>query len=207
MKAKGKERKPERKELDNVSKKTIREEIEKYKKEKGKGSKSEDIFPVNTSPTNPKEKIKSKAPQTERSLSNLLEKIRSKSCTRGNAKSSVKKMKKLQVTYIKTYKLVRQKDGGGSRFIDLYTEDTILFKNIRAKVENENCNYFVGELHECVTLINDITGKQLDENEFLWDYLKKKKTCKNYLKRTFVQLKYRMKVFFDDMGDLSNLNT
>ena len=36
---------------------------------------------------------------------------------------------------------------------------------------------------------------------------KKKKTCKNYLKRTFVQLKYRMKVFFDDMGDLSNLNT
>ena len=50
-----------------------REEIEKYNKEKGKGSKSEDILPVNTNPTNPKEKIKSKAPQTVRSLSNLLE--------------------------------------------------------------------------------------------------------------------------------------
>ena len=62
MKAKGKERKPERKEMDDASKKTIGEEIEKYNKEKGEGSKSEDILPVNTSPTNSKEKIKSKAP-------------------------------------------------------------------------------------------------------------------------------------------------
>ena len=64
----------------------------------------------------------------------------------------------------KTYKLAREKDGGGPRFIDLYTEDTILFKCIRAKVEkpffdNENCNYFVEELHECVTSVNDITGR------------------------------------------------
>ena len=98
-------------------------------------------------------------------------------------------MKKLPVKYerfdliSKTYKLVRQKDGGGPRFIDLYTEDTILFKNILAKVENENCNYFVKVLNECVTSINDITGQQLDKNEFLWDYLKKKKTCRNYLKK------------------------
>ena len=43
---------------------------------------------------------------------------------------------------------------------------------------------------------NDITGQQLDENECLWDYLKKKKkTCKNYLKRKLVQRKYIMKVF------------
>ena len=98
--------------MDNLSKKTIREEIEKYNKEKGKGSKSEGILPVNTSPTNPKEKIKSKAPQTERSLSNLLEVIRSKSCIRGRMESSAKRMKKLQVKYecfdviSKTYKLV-----------------------------------------------------------------------------------------------------
>ena len=160
--------------MDNVSKKTIREEIEKYNKEKGKGSKSEDILPVNTSLTNPKEK-KSKAPQTERSLSNLLKKIRSKSCIRGSAESSVKKMKKLQVKYgrfdlrSKTYKLVRQKDGASPRFIDLYTEDAILFKDILVKVENENCNYFVEVLHECVISINDVTGQQLDENEFLWE--------------------------------------
>ena len=93
-----------------------------------------------------------------------MEKIRSKSCIRGSAESSVKKMKNLQVKYerfdliFKTYKLVRRKDGGGPKFIDLYTENTILFKNIRAKVENENCNYFVEVLHECVTSINDITG-------------------------------------------------
>ena len=53
--------------------------------------------------------------------------------------------------------------------MDVYTEDTVLFKYIRAKVErlffdNEHCNYFTEELHECVTSINDITVQQLDEN-------------------------------------------
>ena len=52
--------------MDNVLKKTIREEIEKYGRGKQKGSKSKDILPVNTSPANLKKKIKSKAPQTER---------------------------------------------------------------------------------------------------------------------------------------------
>ena len=164
--------------MDNVLKKKIREEIDKYKKEKGERSKSEGILPVDTSPSNP-------MPQTERRLSKLLEKIRSRTCIRSSAKSSSKKMKKLQVKYerfdpmLKTYKLVWQKDGGIPRFIDVYTEDRILFKDIRAKVEklffdNENYNYFVEELRECVTSINDITGQQLDENECLWGYLKRK---------------------------------
>ena len=97
--------------MDDASKKTIEEEIEKYNKENGECSKSENILPVNTSPTNPKEKIKSKARQIEWRLSNLLEKIRGKSCIRGSAEFSVKKMKKLQVKYerfdliFKTYKL------------------------------------------------------------------------------------------------------
>ena len=52
--------------MDNVSKKTIREEIEIFSKEKGEGSKSEDILLVNISPANPKQKVKPKAPQTER---------------------------------------------------------------------------------------------------------------------------------------------
>ena len=51
--------------MDNVSKKKIGEEIKTNNKEKGEGTGSEDILPVNTSPTNPKEKINSKAPQTE----------------------------------------------------------------------------------------------------------------------------------------------
>ena len=87
-------------------------------------------------------------------------------------------MKKLQVKYerfdsiSKTYKLVWQKDGGGPRFIDVYAEETILFKVICAKIEkrffdNKNYNYFVEELRECVTSINDITGQELDENECL----------------------------------------
>ena len=80
-------------------------------------------------------------------------------------------MKKLRVKYerfdliFKTYKFVRQKDGVVSRFIDLYTEDAILFKDIRAKVkklfDTENWNYFAEVLHECVTSINDITEQQL----------------------------------------------
>ena len=52
--------------MGNVLKKTIREEIEMYNKEKVEGRKSEDILPINTSPTNPKEKMKSKGPQTDR---------------------------------------------------------------------------------------------------------------------------------------------
>ena len=91
----------------------------------------------------------------------------------------VKKMNKLQVKYerfdviSKTYKLVWQKDGGDTKFIDVYSEGTTLFKDICAKVENQNCNYFVKVLHDCVTSMNDITRQQLDENECLWDYLKK----------------------------------
>ena len=72
--------------MDNVLKKTIREEIEKYNNKKREGSKSEGILPVNTSPATSKEKMKSKALQTERRLSNPLEKIRSKSCIRGSCK-------------------------------------------------------------------------------------------------------------------------
>ena len=40
--------------MDNVLKRTIREEIEKYNNEKGEGSKSEGIISVITSPSNPK---------------------------------------------------------------------------------------------------------------------------------------------------------
>ena len=97
-------------------------------------------------------------------LFSLSEKIRSKSCIRGSAESSVKEMNKLQVKYVrfdlisKTYKLVQQEDGEASRFVDFYTENTILFKDICTKVEKlffgiENCNYFFEVLHECVTSI------------------------------------------------------
>ena len=93
-------------------------------------------------------------------------------------------MKKLQVKYerfdpiSKTYKLVRQKDGGGPRLvmfmlrIQFYLK--IFVKNRKTFFDNENCNYFVEELDDRVTSINDITGQQLDENECLWDYLKRK---------------------------------
>ena len=76
-------------------------------------------------------------------------------------------MKKLPVKYqsfhsiSKTCKVVKQRDGGDPGFIDLYTKDIILYKDIHAKLENGNCNYFVEVLHECVTSMNDITGQQL----------------------------------------------
>ena len=56
-----------------------------FSKEKGEGSKSEDILLVNISPANPKQKVKPKAPQTERTWSDFLDKFRSKSCIRGSA--------------------------------------------------------------------------------------------------------------------------
>ena len=46
-----------------------------------------------------KKKVKFKAPQTERRLSKLLGKIRSKICIKGSAKSFIKKMKKLYMKY------------------------------------------------------------------------------------------------------------
>ena len=55
-------------------------------------------------------------------------------------------MKNLQVKYERfepistTNKLVWQKDGGRLRFSIVYTEDTILFKDIRAKVEKKKRN-------------------------------------------------------------------
>ena len=111
----------ERKEMDNVLNKTVREGIGKYNKEKGEGSTSEGILPVNTSLQIHK-KIKSKAPQTDRRLSNLLEKIISKICIRSSSKTSHKQMKKLQAKYehfdtiSTTYKLVRPKDEGGPKY-------------------------------------------------------------------------------------------
>ena len=45
-------------------------------------------------------------------------------------------------------------------------------------------------LHECVTSMNDINRQQLDQNECLWDYLKKE---------NLLQL-------LKKMSDLSNLN-
>ena len=65
--------------MDNILKKTIREKIEKCNKQKGEDSTPEEILSINTSPANPKEQIKSKDTQAERRLSNLLEKVRSKS--------------------------------------------------------------------------------------------------------------------------------
>ena len=82
--------------------------------------------------------------------------------------------------------------------MDVCAEDTILFKDIRAKVEklffdNENYNYFVKKLRECVTSINDITGQQLDENECLWDYLKRKEII---LPRTTLVLRSCIETLF-----------
>ena len=88
-------------------------------------------------------------------------------------------MKNLEVIYerfdhmLKTYKLVWQKDGGDSRFTDLYNEDTILFKDIRAKVEKPFLILRIFVIHECITSINDLSRQMLDENELLWDYLEK----------------------------------
>lgn len=127
--------------MESVLKKTIWEEIEKFNKEKGEGSKPEGILPVNTIPANPKQKIKSNVPQTKRRLSNLLKKFRSKSCIRDSVRSSSEKMKKLQIKHecfdpiSKVYKLARQKDGERPRFIAVNTEDTIVLKDIRPKVE------------------------------------------------------------------------
>ena len=95
--------------MDNVLKKTIRQEIENYNREKvNSGGETPSI-------SNPSgnSREKTKAPQTERRLTSLLNKIRSKNSDNNKGKAIVKKPKKLQVKYERfdpssnSYKLVR----------------------------------------------------------------------------------------------------
>ena len=61
-------------------------------------------------------------------------------------------------------KISLTKTSRSPKFIVVCTaDDIILFKDICVKAEkhffeNENCNYYVEELHECITSINGITN-------------------------------------------------
>ena len=150
--------------MDNILKKTIREEIEKYEQQKKP-----------TEKPSPQKKPPQKKPhqkKTEKRLSNLLEKINNNNSSASGSggattSSKLRKTKKLQFKYerfdpiSKLFKLLRQKDGGGPRFIDVLFEETILFKEIFSKVEklcfdNNSCHYFCEKLSECRISLTDV---------------------------------------------------
>lgn len=84
--------------MDNVFKKSIRERSNSTTKRKEKVV-NLTVYFLQILAVQTEKKTKSKAQQTKRKLSNLLEKIRKKSCIRSSYKSSNKKMKKLQAKY------------------------------------------------------------------------------------------------------------
>ena len=94
-------------------------------------------------------------------------------------------MKKLQIKYEHfdpvqgVYKVVKQSDGCGPRFMDVNNAEPVLFKEIRERAlnfyfDNDRCNNFMERITDCCISIHDVTGQFMDENENLWDYLKKK---------------------------------
>ena len=79
----------------------------------------------------------------------------------------------------KVYKIVKQRDGGGARFLDVSCSDIVTFKVIRERAEklffyDNNCNHFLENISECYVTINDLSGHTMDETESLWDYVERK---------------------------------
>ena len=115
-------------------------------------------------------------------MTNLLGKIRGRVAS---DTITAKKIKKVQVKYErydpvkKSYKVVKLKDGGGPRFIDVNMSCPITFEEIREKgqrlyFDNDNSNNFFEELDECCITITTVSGMPLNESENLWDYIYRK---------------------------------
>ena len=162
--------------MDNILKKTIREVIKNYDR-----NKNEDNPIPNVSKTNKTTKVH----QTERRLGNLISKIRSKSIGSNSSTSTSKKTKKLQVKYERydpvqaIYKIVKQSDGGGPRFLDVECLQPVSFEEIREIAtgfyfDKSGCNNVMGSITECCVTINNSAGQFLDEDNNLWDYLSRK---------------------------------
>ena len=143
---------------------------------------------------------------SEKRLSHLLEKIRSKSSN--SSSSSSKKFKKLQVKYERyddasdSYKIVKQKEGGGPRFVDLEVMAPVSFKEIKRKIislyfdENSSCNHFKEDHIDCIIDLVSVSGQHLSDNEDFWEYIQKKGLV---ISKTILIL--RSKLIIDDKED------
>ncbi|XP_057316245.1 uncharacterized protein LOC130657280 [Hydractinia symbiolongicarpus] len=162
--------------MDNILKNTIRTEIKSFMDSENTNNER-------------KEDKKDKGPRkTEQRLGQLLSKIRAKSSESGSSQYSSrpsKKYKKLQLKYerydnlINEFKVVRLKDGGGPRFVDVEQETPISFQEIKELAKNfyfddNNCNNFSENVAECTIDLVAITGQNIDEDEDMWEYLKRK---------------------------------
>ena len=155
--------------MDNVLRKTIREEIRAALDERNETSQA-------NSDTS------AKKPKTEQRLSNLLCKIRSASTS--SKKESNPKPKRVQVKYQRydhefmTFTNVKSKEGGGIRFIEVQSDKPVTFKDIKMKAvglyfDKDDNNFFMENRYKCVFDFVTMPEEELGDED-LWKYLKER---------------------------------
>ena len=134
----------------------------------------------------PKHKLRNARKKTDRRLSGLLSRIRSETPSKTNHS---RKIKKLQVKYerfdsiLEQYKTVRQRDGGGIRYIDVQTSTVVTFKEIRETAthlyfdHDPSQNSFMEDKINCVIELVSMSGQNLKDEDDLWEFLKRKGLC------------------------------
>lgn len=155
--------------MDNVLRRQIREEVEAAFKERD--DKKE--------PSNGEEKPTGK--KTEQRLGSLLTKIRNYATKTTAKKTPTTKTKKLHVKYerfdpeFNEFKMVKTKEGGGSRFLEVICPQPISFDDIKWNAVNlffnkDSRNFFMEEVVDCSFSLVTVTGEKLICQD-LWEYL------------------------------------
>ncbi|XP_057296222.1 uncharacterized protein LOC130625171 [Hydractinia symbiolongicarpus] len=96
-----------------------------------------------------------------------------------------RKIKKVQVKWERYnpsregYKIVKQKDGGGYRFIKVKVGTPLNFEELKYKAlklyfDQNDCNSYMEAESECMKSLCGPNGETLDEDEDLWAYIERK---------------------------------
>jgi hypothetical protein len=164
--------------MDNVLRKTIRDEVEAAlaKRKRQDNDNNDQCSSTDDS------KFPKKGKKTEQRLTNLLGKIRS-----SNSKSKQKsgKKKKVQMRYERycfeeeKFLIVKAKNGGGTRFLEVDFPDDVNFVDIKWQsvglyFDNNLHNGFNESSADCLFKLTSQSGEDIDVEENLWDYLNRK---------------------------------
>ena len=176
--------------MDNILRKTIRDEIAAALSGQSSIAGQSSVSGQLSS---------SKGMKREQRLGSLLSKIRGR-----KENKATKKTKRLQLKYerfsdeLQRSVVVKSRDGGGVRFLDVCTEEPVYFKDIEENAKalffdkDGTKNGFGEEKFDCLTEISTITGEAMDENEDLWCFLKRKGLCLSkcifFLRSTYVPM-------------------
>lgn len=123
--------------------------------------------------------------KTETRLGNLLSRVRQKASSSSSKSYTPQKIKKVQVKWERYnpskegYEIVKQKDGGGYRFIKVEVGTPLNFEELKYKAlklyfDQNDCNNYMEAESECMKSLCGPNGETLDEDEDLWAYIERK---------------------------------